>query len=172
MEFWDVYDENRVLTGKKHIRGEAFEPGEYHIVTDIWTINHKKQVLLTQRHPDKPYGLMWECTGGSVLTGENSVEGALRELSEEVGIRTTGERLHLIHTIRQKERFVDTYITWQNITMEDLHLQPEEVVGAKFITYEELLEMWEQGIVVPKSRFPLYREKIREALLTLSAEDH
>lgn len=171
MEFWDVYDENRVFTGKKHVRGEAFEPGEYHVVTDIWTINHKKQVLLTQRHPNKPYGLMWECTGGSVLAGESSMEGALRELSEEVGIKTTEKKLKLLHTIRQKERFVDTYITRQNITIEDLRLQPEEVVGAKLLTYEELLEMWEQGIVVPKSRFPLYRDKIKEFLEAASAEE-
>ena len=84
MELWDVYDENRKLTGKKHERGVPLGPGEYHIIADVWTVNQRSEILLTRRHPDKPYGLLWECTGGSVLTGENSVEGALRELSEEV----------------------------------------------------------------------------------------
>ena len=138
MELWDVYDENRKLTGKTHERGVPLGPGEYHIIADVWTVNQRSEILLTRRHPDKPYGLLWECTGGSVLTGENSVEGALRELSEEV----------------------DTYITRQNVNLEDLKLQAEEVVDAKFVVFDELMEMWRQGIVVPKSRFLLYKDKI------------
>ena len=160
MELWDVYDENRKLTGKKHERGVPLGPGEYHIIADVWTVNQKSEILLTRRHPDKPYGLLWECTGGSVLTGENSVEGALRELSEEVGIHASKDELHLIHSICLKERFVDTYITRQNVNLEDLALQTEEVVDAKFVVFDELMEMWRQGIVVPKSRFPLYKDKI------------
>lgn len=168
MELWDVYDENRVRTGKKHVRGNALGQGEYHIVADVWTVNHRQKVLLTQRHPNKKYGLMWECTGGSVLEGENSMEGALRELSEEVGIHAEERELHLIHTIRQKERFVDTYITRQGFTLEDLRLQPEEVVAARLVTFEELTDMWELGVVVPKSRFLLYKDKIKEFLFAVN----
>lgn len=162
MELWDIYDENRVDTGRKHIRGVPLGAGEYHLIADIWTVNERQEVLLTRRHPDKPYGLMWECTGGSVLTGETSVEGALRELAEEVGIRAEKEQLLLIHSIRQKERFVDTYITRQKITLKDITIQPEEVVEAKFVTFDELIEMWRQGVVVPKSRFLLYKDRIEE----------
>ena len=90
----------------------------------------------------------------------NSVEGALRELSEEVGIHASKEELHLIHSICLKERFVDTYITRQKVNLEDLKLQAEEVVDAKFVVFDELMEMWRQGIVVPKSRFLLYKDKI------------
>lgn len=127
-----------------------------------------QEILLTRRHPDKPYGLMWECTGGSVLMGETSVEGALRELSEEAGVRAEKEQLLLIHTIRLKERFVDTYITRQNVIIKDIIIQKEEVVDAKFVTFEQLLEMWKQGIVVPKSRFLLYKDRIREFVQPLS----
>lgn len=84
------------MTGKTHERGVPLGPGEYHIIADVWTVNQRSEILLTRRHPDKPYGLLWECTGGSVLTGENSVEGALRELSEEVGIHASKDELHLI----------------------------------------------------------------------------
>ena len=82
MELWDVYDENRKMTGKTHERGVPLGPGEYHIIADVWTVNQRSEILLTRRHPDKPYGLLWECTGGSVLTGENSVEGALHPSSD------------------------------------------------------------------------------------------
>lgn len=162
MELWDIYDENRVATGRKHVRGVPLGAGEYHLIADVWTVNERQEVLLTRRHPDKPYGLMWECTGGSVLAGETSVDGACRELAEEVGIRAEKDELLLIHSIRQKERFVDTYITRQKISIKDIILQPEEVVDAKLVTFDGLLEMWEQGIVVPKSRFLLYKDRIRE----------
>ena len=168
MELWDVYDENRVATGKTHVRGVPLNQGEYHLVADVWLGNEDQEILLTRRHPDKPYGLMWECTGGSVLMGETSVEGALRELSEEAGVRAEKEQLLLIHTIRLKERFVDTYITRQNVIIKDIIIQKEEVVDAKFVTFEQLLEMWKQGIVVPKSRFLLYKDRIREFVQPLS----
>lgn len=164
MELWDIYDENRSATGRTHIRGVPLMEGEYHLISDVWTVNENHEVLLTRRHPDKPYGLMWECTGGSVLAGETSLEGALRELFEETGIRAEGKQLFLIHSIRQKERFVDTYITRQNITLKDIILQPEEVVEACFVSFERLKEMWNQGIVVPRTRFLLYKDKIWEFL--------
>lgn len=164
MELWDVYDENRVGTGNVHVRGVPLGEGEYHLVADVWLVNEDQEILLTRRHPDKPYGLMWECTGGSVLAGETSVEGALRELLEEVGVRAQKEQLLLIHAIRLKERFVDTYITRQKAAIKDITIQQEEVVDAKFVTFQELLDMWKQGIVVPKSRFLLYKDRIQEFL--------
>ncbi|MDK2964879.1 MULTISPECIES: NUDIX domain-containing protein [Lacrimispora] len=162
MELWDIYDENRAATGRTHVRGVPLGKGEYHLVADIWTVNQKNLILLTRRHPDKPYGLMWECSGGSVLAGETSAEGALRELLEETGIHADKEDLKLIHSIRQKERFVDTYITRQDITIEDVKLQKEEVVDARLVTFNELLDLWKQEVVVPKSRFLLYKDSIRE----------
>ena len=171
MELWDIYDENRNPVGRKHERGIPLKEGDYHIIADVWTVNHEGKILLTQRHPDKPYGLFWECTGGSALAGETSIDGALRELSEEVGIFAKESELHLIHTIRQKERFVDTYITRQRVSEADLRLQAEEVVDAKFVTYRELLDLFEQGIVVPKSRFPLYKDKIKEFVQPPSEND-
>ncbi|MFT4006618.1 MAG: NUDIX domain-containing protein [Lacrimispora sp.] len=168
MELWDIYDENRVATGKTHVRGVPLGEGEYHLVADVWTVNERQEVLLTRRHPDKPYGLMWECTGGSALAGETSVEGALRELLEETGIRAKKEQLFLIHSIRLKERFVDTYITKQKVVLKDIIIQPEEVVEARFVPFDELIEMWRQGIVVPKSRFLLYKDRIEEFMRRFS----
>ena len=90
------------------------------------------------------------------------MEGAIRELWEEAGIHAEKEDLTLIHSIRQRERFVDTYINRQNITEDDLRLQAEEVVDAKFVSFDQLLELWKQEIVVPKSRFLLYKDRISE----------
>jgi 8-oxo-dGTP pyrophosphatase MutT (NUDIX family) len=108
---------------------------------------------------------MWECSGGSVLAGETSLQGAVRELLEETGLLVGEDELKLIHTIQFKDRFVDTYITRQKVAWKDLVLQPEEVVDAKFVTFQELLDMWEEGIVVPKTRFLLYKDAIHAFLV-------
>ena len=55
MELWDVYDENRKLTGKTHERGVPLGPGEYHIIADVWTVNQRSEILrpLPIRIPEK-----------------------------------------------------------------------------------------------------------------------
>lgn len=166
-ELWDLYDENRNSLNKKHVRGVPVPKGEYHIVTGVWTISKEGNVLITQRHPDKPFGLLWECTGGSVISGEDSITGALRELSEEVGISVNADELTLINSIRMKDRFVDTYITVQNVYLEDLTLQAEEVVDARFVPFGELYEMWKNGLVVPRERFGIYQKQIKEYITRL-----
>lgn len=86
MEIWDLYDENRQIIGE-HIRGEELPDNGYHLVVHIWIRNSKGQFLIAQRSASREQNpLMWECQGGSVLKGETSIQGALREVKEEVGI--------------------------------------------------------------------------------------
>lgn len=88
MELWDLYTRDRRVTGRTHVRGEPLPPGSYHLVVHIWIRNSRGEYLISQRSADRPsYPLMWECVGGSVIAGESSLEGAIREVSEEVGIK-------------------------------------------------------------------------------------
>ena len=160
MELWDLYDEKRKPLGLTHVRGVPLDGGTYHLIVDIWTITPDGKILLTQRHPDKTYGLKWECTGGSVLAGESSLEGVLRELEEEVGIKAKPEEVMLMDTVRLVDRFVDTYINWRPVKLSELKLQDTEVVDARLVTYEELCREWEAGKVMPR-RFARYREKLK-----------
>lgn len=171
MEIWDVYDKERRKTGRTHVRGVPLAPGDYHIVTDIWTINREGKLLLTQRHPGKTFGLWWECTGGSAQAGESSLESVLRELAEEVGIHARPEEVKLLHSVERPERFVDTYVTVRDVTEKDLILQKEEVVDARFVTMEEVRTMWKEGRLLPRERFPMYADELEaqvEAVLQAS----
>lgn len=163
MELWDLLDEDRKPLGKKHVRGVPMEEGTYHVIVDIWTVTPDGRILLTQRHPDKAYGLKWECTGGSVLAGETSIQGVCRELEEEVGIHAEPEELTLLDTVRLNDRFVDTYINRREVDPEKLHLQETEVVGARLVTFEELCREWEEGKVMPR-RFSRYRDELERYL--------
>ena len=86
MEKWDLYNAKREKSGITVCRGEIIPKGLYHLSVSVWIVNQQGQYLLSQRHPKKQYPLYWECTGGSVLSGESSLQGAIREVKEELGI--------------------------------------------------------------------------------------
>ena len=74
MELWDLYNENRELLGRDLVRGEEIPEGCYHLVVHVWIRNHKGEYLISQRSADRPtFPLIWECVGGSVLKGEDSL---------------------------------------------------------------------------------------------------
>lgn len=57
------------------------------MVVHVWIRNRKGEYLILQRAADRAtFPLMWECVGGFVLKGESSIEGAIREVKEEVGL--------------------------------------------------------------------------------------
>jgi isopentenyldiphosphate isomerase len=143
MEYWDLYNEKREKLNKKHARSSVnkLKPGEYYIAVSIWIINDQNKILLTQRHPQKVFPLKWECTGGALIAGEDSITGALREVEEEIGIKLKKENGKLIFSKKGKTIFKDTYLFRENISINDTTLQETEVVGIKLVAKEELLEM-------------------------------
>lgn len=151
-ELWDLYDRERNPLNKTYERGskEWLNENEYHIVVHIWIVNDKGEILLTKRDPRKPKGNLWESTGGSVLAGETSVEGAIRETVEEIGLKFKEEDLKLIKTdIRDHFNDIfDAYIVRANPKIEDLTYQEGEVVDSKWVTKKEYDEMFEKGEVV------------------------
>jgi mutator protein MutT len=159
-EIWDLYNENRISINKTHLRGLPIAKGEYHIVVDIWVINTNGQILIDKRHSDKPLGGLWECTGGSVISGENSKMGAVRELEEELGLKVDLSELILIHSIKLNDRFVDTYILIKDIDINKLILQENEVTEVKFVSLKELDELWENKKLAIKERYRMYHNKL------------
>lgn len=162
MELWDLVDENRVPLGRTHVRGTAFAPGEYHVVVSILTVNDAGQLLLTLRHPaKKDYANLWENTAGSVLAGEDSLSGAIRELREETGICAAAEELTLLRTQRGRTAFVDSYVVRKSPAIAELTMQEGETSAAKWVTLYELNQMLSNGeIAYPVARRmrQMYRE--------------
>ena len=109
MEKWDLYNAKREKSGITVCRGEIIPKGLYHLSVSVWIVNQQGQYLLSQRHPKKQYPLYWECTGGSVLSGETSLQGAIREVKEELGILLTPGSEKLIYQSR-RENVQDFYV--------------------------------------------------------------
>lgn len=150
-EKWDLYDVNRNKTGLTWIRGMAIPKGYYHLVVSVWIQNDRGEYLLSRRHPNKQYPLCWECTGGSVLAGEDSLIGAVREVKEELGIiLNPAKGRRITQTCREKTQ--DLYDVWafhENIDISDIILQETEVIDVKWVIKRGLIRMAQNGELHP-----------------------
>jgi len=156
MEYWDLYNKDKQKLNKTHLRGEKLNPNEYFLAVNVWIINDKNELLLTQRHPNKHWPLKWECTGGAVLAGEDSYLGALREVEEEIGIKlkTKGK---LIDTILLKDYIKDIYVFNENVNIKETKLEKGAVVDIKWVTINELNEMYKNNEIPDPVKYDLDR---------------
>jgi len=159
-EYWDIYNVNREVTGKTIKRGDAFAEGEYYVCCEIWIMNSKQQILMTQRHPAKKAGGLWEFSGGGVLAGETTKQAAVREIKEELGLRIDESELHLLEIFKNRNYFMDIYVVRKDFDLNEIILQPDEVVDVKFLSSEGVLKMITENKVVKSvaTRYEMYKE--------------
>ena len=156
VELWDLYDENHELTGKDHIRGQKVPQGYYHLVTNVWIRNKKGEYLISQRAADRySYPLKWECTGGSVLKGEDSLTAALRETKEEIGLELSRKDAKLINSVVGRvvngKRFYDIVDVWLFEYDGEIPLKEattKEVAQIAWASKDKIKEMFISGELV------------------------
>ena len=141
MEFNDIYDKERNLTGHVHRRGTIWRKGEYGLVVCVWVYDGDGHLLLTRRAPEKSFAGTWENSGGAVKAGENSMQAIVRELREETGIFAQPEEFQLVDSGRDKNCHYDFYCLKRNIPLEQVKLQPGETDDAKWVSLEQVHEM-------------------------------
>ena len=144
MEFNDIYDKDRNLTGRTHKRGTPWHRGEYGLVVCVWVYDGNGNVLLTRRAPEKTYAGTWENSGGAAKAGETSRRAIARELFEETGIRADEDEFELIGSDRDRNAFYDFYCIRRQTPLEQIVLLPGETDDAKWVTLEEVHGMIER----------------------------
>lgn len=150
MEVFDLYDNNRLLTGETMVRGTPAQAGRYRLVVHVCIFNSNGKMLIQQRQPfKKKWGNLWDLTvGGCVVSGETSREGALREVWEELGLEadlTSAPAFSLTFP----GGFDDFYILQKDVELSSLRLQKEEVLAAKWASLEDVLAMVDGGTFIP-----------------------
>ncbi|MDR2649383.1 MAG: NUDIX domain-containing protein [Clostridiales bacterium] len=154
-EYWDVLDENRSLTGRKHRRIDDMRPGDYHLVVRAWIMNCKGEFLITRRAFNKiGFPGMWEVPSGSATAGEQSLEATVREAKEECGIDLSPENGTLFSTCRRGNSFYDNWLFRQDFDLADVKLQEGETIDARAATWNEIDYMMERGEFIGRDVFP------------------
>lgn len=154
MELWDIYDENKRLTGRTMQRNDwNMKPGEYHL-TVLGVIRHTNgRYLITKRVMTKSWAPgWWEVSGGGVMAGEDSRTAVLREIREETGLDVSDWEGGYLFSYRRdnlKEKdnyFVDVYRFTGDFSDADLQMQEAETDGYQLATLEEIRAYADEGI--------------------------
>lgn len=175
MEYVDIIDENNNLTGRTTTRSNLSKFNYWHRIIVAWVVNEKNEVLFQKRAAVKRYNPnIWSITGGQILKGETPLEGAIRELNEELGIEINKEKMQLIDittTFGKVEeenvnRYIYEYLYRTDVKIEDFVLQEEEVSEVKYLTVDEIKKLREEDDVLNRYTKDLFRvEKIEKYLM-------
>ncbi len=144
MEYNDIYDKDRNPTGRVHVRGTRWKPGEYGLVVCVWVYDGKGKLLLTRRAPEKTHPGTWENSGGAAKAGETSRQAIARELWEETGIRAGEEEFELLGSGLDGCTHYDYYCIRRDTPLSQIVLLPGETDAAQWVTFEQVKELIDQ----------------------------
>ena len=172
-ELWDICDINKQKIGKLAQRGEyKFKKGEYHIVVTAIIINSENKILISKRAGSKKtHPLKWECNGGSVLAGETSVQGIIREIKEELGIELLEKEAIFLKDIRRDKTppdFKEFWLFKKDINIQDIKFTDGESTEAKWVTIDEFIQMKNNDEIVKTIEFG--EKEYKKALELLKRE--
>ena len=117
-----------------------FKKGEYHIVVTGIIFNTKREILISKRARWKKYGGLWECNSGSILAGETSLEGIIRELKEELGIAFTEKDAIFLKEVKRNKKvpdFKDLWIFQKNIPINEMI----NIIDKTKVLYEKEIQL-------------------------------
>ena len=141
-EFIDILTPKGQPTGRVALKSEAHKNGWFHATTHIWLFTSDKKILLQKRAlTKKVFPGMWDISvAGHLGAGEKIIDGAKREVFEEIGLQLEEEDLikigTRIHQVTHKNEIQDNehhhvFIAELKTSVEKLTPQEEEVSGLK-----------------------------------------
>ena len=164
-ELWDIYDRNRNKTGRFHERGMPMKKGEYHLTVQVWILNSSGEFLITKRSPSLSFWAnRWHATGGCAIAGDDSLQTALKEVREELGISLDPANGQLFTSYTQPHYndegniMFDIWLFRQDIDLSTIVLQEEEICDAKWADKQEICSMIDTGSFIPISECPYLDE--------------
>lgn len=158
MELFDVLTPDGEKTGVVRERGVAHRDGSPHATAHIWIVRKNQEsgydLLLQKRSAGKDSypGCYDISSAGHVAAGDDYLESAVRELSEELGITAAPDQLHFagIHRGQFEDVFYGkpfrdyefsyVYLYQEPVDVEKLRLQPEEVESVRWMDFETCLD--------------------------------
>ena len=171
MEYIDIFDENNNLIEEAKEKKQAHKDGDFHRTAHVWIINDKKELLLQKRSPTKKtHPNFWDISGaGHIRTGETVIEGAIRELEEELGVKIKESDLKFISIVKSTKNpknyeFQYVYLLECNNKIEEYIFEDNEVSEVKYVYFEDLEKMVEnktEGLLLHDEEFKKLFEYIR-----------
>ncbi|RRQ48258.1 NUDIX domain-containing protein [Maribacter algicola] len=137
-ELVDILDNQGNPLGVSRMKSEAHREGFFHPTVHVWFYTSDGQVLIQQRGRQKDtYPLLWDVSvAGHIGAGESIEKSAVREVSEEIGLKIRPSDLQKIGVFKSVQKhseslidceFHHTFLCELRVSLEKLKEQESEV---------------------------------------------
>jgi len=148
-EYLDIWNSDGQPTGQSCSKDEAHQNGWFHPTVHIWFYTATPALLLQKRSLTKEtFPGFWDVSvAGHVSAGESILEGAIREVKEEIGLNIQEADLTLLDIRKNTNRFDNGIIDceFQHVFLvkletpvSQLQIQETEVDAVRLFSFEEL----------------------------------
>ena len=148
-ELLDIWDESGKPTGQVYEKSIAHQIGLFHPTVHVWFYTSAPSLLLQKRGSKKEtFPNLWDVSvAGHVSSGESILDGALREIKEEIGLQLKSNDLILIDVRKNINQFSNgiidcefqhVFLSELKIGLEDLVIQKEEVDDVRLFSFDEM----------------------------------
>eukprot|EP00903_Cladosiphon_okamuranus_P015063 g13936.t1 len=169
--------------GFRKARGLVHADGDWHRSVHVWLHNSKGELVLQKRSSSKDtFPGMWDVSvGGHFTAGQGSLETAIKETSEELGLSCDEDSLRFVCTVATTAKgdtplhgsfvcneYKDVYLLRHDGPVEELSFSPSEVEDVKLVPMDQLREALEaqDPSYIPRPDYyikPLF-EALKQAL--------
>jgi len=178
MEYIDILTPTGEFTGTCEERAVVHTQGLWHRTVHVWMRNADGEILFQRRsstketHPD-----LWDIScAGHLSAGDSSIEGAVREAFEELGLVIDVSRLIYLFTMKQhwenpektiiENEIKDVYLYDFSIDENKIKIDPAEVSGFRFIS----IQKFENEIITNIDQFVPHEEEYGRLLAYLKGD--
>ena len=152
----DIFNQNGEKTGESETYNNVHLYGLLHRTVHVWFVNSKKEFLLQKRaNSEHAYSNCWDISAaGHINSGETSLQAAIRETKEELGINLPDSVFKFLTTIKRPivnhsnifidNEFNDIYLVHCDFAISEFKLQIGEVEKVRWINKKEF-KKWIKG---------------------------
>ncbi|HSE17594.1 MAG TPA: NUDIX domain-containing protein [Pyrinomonadaceae bacterium] len=150
-ELIDVIDDLGRPTGMVKTRSQIHRDGDIHRAVHVWFVNSRGEVLFQKRSGDTELEPgKWDIScAGHVRSGQTSVDSAISEVFEELGVRIDANDLTFVFAYPQTfnppglfiRQLVDVYLVHSDVRVADLKMPTSEVSGVRYYPVDKLGEL-------------------------------
>ncbi len=153
-ELIDIITKEGKPTGNRCPKSEIHTKGYYHNTAHIWFYTNDGHILLAQRAATKTlHPLLWDVSvAGHVDAGETVIQGAIREIKEEIGLSVDATDLYKIGVFECFQsyengtidnEFHHTFLIELKTGLKELIPQAGEVENLKLVSFQEFKDILE-----------------------------
>lgn len=154
MEYWDIYDKDKKLTGRTMKKNDwCLADDEYHLSVLGVIQRPDGKFLITQRVMSKHWAPgWWEVPGGGAMAGESAEQAVRREVLEETGLDVAGAEGGFVFSYHRENPgkgdnyFVDIFKYVMDFEESDVKIQESEALGFRLADKDEIKALAEEGI--------------------------